>query len=217
MVSSHRLSRLRHRRAWRSRLGLGSSCVLFFSRHPGLARRVLLLMSSGDRDKARVHPSCGGMRGYAASLCRPALTSRSWSGGVTRLSSGLRRAALVAVVVLACGVFTFLRRRHPGDADSDLHCVGPRLQKTASAKKPTVCRAHVASGSSDGGADWSGFRGAVSRRRRSRSADQDRLVSGAAERDMASSDWRAVSFAVRGDSLYKQSSAVRTRSSPATH
>jgi outer membrane protein assembly factor BamB len=125
-----------------------------------------------------------------------------------RLSSGARRASMVAAILLGCGVFTLLRTGGiTGDADSDFHW---RWAKTPeerlltqggeeAAALPSAPAARVM------GADWPGFRG----------PGRDGLVPGVRiETDWSASPpvelWRRPvgpgwsSFAVRGDLLYTQ-------------
>ena len=187
---------------------------LFFSRAPWVERvgAILLMVVAVVATKRVVHPSiAGGMMGnmlpvYAIPAMSLALVA--WAVATRRLSNGLRRASLVAAVVLACGVFTFLRTGGiTGDADSDLHW---RWSKTpeerlldqasnepaASTSPPAVVMA---------GTDWPGFRG----------PERDGIVRGV----RIATDWSASppvelwrrpigpgwsSFAVRGDLLYTQ-------------
>jgi outer membrane protein assembly factor BamB len=84
-----------------------------------------------------------------------------WAVATRRLSNGLRRASLVAAVVLACGVFTLLRTGGiTGDADSDLHwrwTKTPEERLLARASDEPAAPATTPAAAT--GADWPGFRG----------------------------------------------------------
>ena len=187
---------------------------LFFSRAPWVERvgAIVLMVVVVVATKRVVHPSiAGGMMGmmlpvYAIPAMSLALVA--WAVATRRLSNGLRRASLVAAVVLACGVFTFLRTGGiTGDADSDLHW---RWSKTPeellldqASNEPAAPTSPPAVATA--GADWPGFRG----------PERDGIVRGV----RIATDWSASppvelwrrpigpgwsSFAVRGDLLYTQ-------------
>jgi outer membrane protein assembly factor BamB len=131
-----------------------------------------------------------------------------WAMASRRLSRGPRRASMVAIILLACGVFTILRTGGmTGDGDSDLHwrwTPTPEerllaLADTEPAAPPSTPTAAKT------GANWPGFRG----------PDRDGIVRGI----QIATDWsrsppvelwrRPIgpgwsSFAVGGDLLYTQ-------------
>jgi len=187
---------------------------LFFSRARWAERvgAIVLMVVAVVVTKRVVHPSiAGGMMGnmlpvYAIPALSLALVV--WAVATRRLSNGLRRASLVVAILLACGVFTFLRTGGiTGDADSDLHW---RWSKTPeerllaqAANEPAAPASPPAAATA--GADWPGFRG----------PERDGVARGV----RIATDWtqsppvelwrRPVgpgwsSFAVRGDHLYTQ-------------
>jgi outer membrane protein assembly factor BamB len=187
---------------------------LFFSRAPWVERvgAIVLMVVAVIATKRVVHPSiAGGMMGnmlpvYAIPALSLALVA--WAVATRRLSNGLRRASLVVVIVLACGVFTLLRTGGiTGDADSDLHwrwskTPEERLLAQASNEPDAPASSPAAA---TAGADWPGFRG----------PERDGVVRGARiATDWSQSPpvelWRRPigpgwsSFAVRGDRLYTQ-------------
>jgi len=198
-------------------IALGLAVVvwwLFFSRAPWAERvgAIVLMVVAVVVTKRVVHPSiAGGMMGnmlpvYAVPALSLALVA--WAVATRRLSSGLRRASLVAAVVLACGVFTLLRTGGmTGDADSDLHwrwtkTPEERLLAQAGDEPASLPPAPAAA---ETGADWPGFRG----------PGRDGVVRGV----RIATDWSASppvelwrrpvgpgwsSFAVRGNRLYTQ-------------
>ncbi|HEV7905476.1 MAG TPA: hypothetical protein VGO96_16665, partial [Pyrinomonadaceae bacterium] len=101
---------------------------LFFSRAAWAERvgALVLMVLAVVVTKRVVHPSIAGgmMRLMLPVYAVPPLSLALvvWAVATRRLSSGVRRAALVVAIVLACGVFTLLRTGGiTGDADSDLH------------------------------------------------------------------------------------------------
>jgi outer membrane protein assembly factor BamB len=101
---------------------------LFFSRAPWIERAgaIVLMIVALLATSRLVHKSiANGMMGmmlpiHAVSVLSLALVA--WAVATRRLSSGPRRASMVATILLACGVFTLLRTGGiTGDADSDLH------------------------------------------------------------------------------------------------
>ena len=101
---------------------------LFFSRAPWAERvgAIVLMVVVVVAAKRVVHQSiANGMMGmmlpvYAIPVLSLALVA--WAVATRRLSSELRRASMVATILLACGVFTLIRTGGiTGDADSDLH------------------------------------------------------------------------------------------------
>jgi hypothetical protein len=132
----------------------------------------------------------------------------AWAVASRRLSDGLRRATMVATILLACGVWAMLRTNGiTGDAASDFAW---RWAKTAEERllahpsdKPTATPPVPAAAKT--GADWPGFRG----------PHRDGIVPGVRiETDWSGSPpvelWRRAvgpgwsSFAVRGGLLYTQ-------------
>ena len=101
---------------------------MFFSRAPWSERLgAIALMIVGVVATSRlVHQSiANGMMGmmlpvYAVPVL--SLTLVSWAAASRRLSTGSRRASLVAAILLACGVFTLVRTGGiSGEGASDLH------------------------------------------------------------------------------------------------
>jgi outer membrane protein assembly factor BamB len=132
----------------------------------------------------------------------------AWAVASRRFSNGLRRASLVATILLACGAFTLLRTGGiTGYADSDWHW---RWSKTPEERllaqggdEPTALASTPAGVKT--GTDWPGFRG----------PERDGVVRGV----RIATDWSALppvelwrrpigpawsSFAVSGDLLYTQ-------------
>ncbi|MBC7932775.1 MAG: PQQ-like beta-propeller repeat protein [Rubrivivax sp.] len=204
-------------------IALGLAVVvwwLFFSRAPWAERvgAVVLMVVAVVATKRVVHPSiAGGMMGnmlpvYAIPALSLALVV--WAVATRRLSSGLRRASLVAAVVLACGVFTLLRTGGiTGDADSDLHwrwsqTPEDRLLSQAGNDPAPLSSSPalpVAPEAAKTEADWPGFRG----------AERDGITRGIRlKTDWSASPpvelWRRPvgpgwsSFAVRGGRFYTQ-------------
>ncbi len=101
---------------------------LFFSRAPWSERigAIVLMVVAVFATKPIVHQSIAnagmGMMMFIYSIPVLSLALMGWAVAARRLSSGPRRASLVAAIVLACGVFTLLRTGGiTGDARSDLH------------------------------------------------------------------------------------------------
>jgi outer membrane protein assembly factor BamB len=191
---------------------------LFFSRAPWLERLAALVLFVGTLilTKRIVHPSiAGGAMGYLLFviaipvLC---LALVAWAVASRRLSAGLRRATMVATVVLACGVFTLIRTGgFTAEFDSDFHLrwtKTPEEQLVAQGgdeAAPTSFTATSSAPASSAAADWPGFRG----------PERDGIVRGV----RIKTDWSAVppvemwrrpvgpgwsSFAVRDGRLYTQ-------------
>src|SRR5437667_234032 len=187
---------------------------LFFSRAPWVERvsAIVLMIAAAFATSRIIHkPIAGGMMGmmfpiYAIPILSLALVV--WAVASRRLSSGPRRASMVATILVACGVFTLLRTGGiTGDADSDLHW---RWTKTPEERllaqtgdEPAALPSAPAANNKD--ADWPGFRGpernAVVRRVRIRT---DWAASSPVEmwRRPIGPGWS--SFAVRGGLLYTQ-------------
>jgi outer membrane protein assembly factor BamB len=187
---------------------------LFFSRAPWVERvgAVVLMVVAVIATKRVVHPSiAGGMMGmmlpvYAIPALSLALVA--WAVATRRLSGGLRRASLVAAVVLACGVFTLLRTGGiTGEADSDFAWRWSQTpeERLLSQAGSSPAAPQSAPAAAETGADWPGFRG----------PERDGAVRGV----RIATDWsksppvelwrRPVgpgwsSFAVRGGRLYTQ-------------
>ncbi len=144
---------------------------LFFSRAPWAERvgAIVLMIIAVIVTKRVVHPSiANGMMGmmlpvYSIPVLCLALVG--WAVVTRRLSTGLRRASLVAAVLLGCTVFTIIRTGGmTGEAGSDLHW---RWTKTPeerllaqSQDEPTALAAvPAAQSSAETATDWPGFRG----------------------------------------------------------
>jgi outer membrane protein assembly factor BamB len=198
-------------------LGGGLAVVLwwlFFSRAPWPERvGALVLMPVALFATSRlVHASIAngamGMMLYLYAIPVLGLALVCWAVASRRLTTGPRRASMVATILLACGVFTLVRTGGmSGEGDSDLHwrwtpTPEERLlaladnEPAAAPSTPTAAKTV---------AQWPGFRG----------PDRDGSVRGV----QIATDWsrsppvelwrRAVgpgwsSFAVGGDLLYTQ-------------
>jgi outer membrane protein assembly factor BamB len=187
---------------------------LFFSRAPWTERMgaIALMIVALFATSRLVHKSiANGMMGmmlpvYAIPVLSLALVA--WAVASRRLSSGPRRASMVAAILLTCGVFTLLRTGGiTGDADSDLHWRWTRTPEerllAQAGDEPVALPSAPAATNKD--SDWPGFRG----------PKRDGVVRGVRIRtDWAASPplelWRRPigpgwsSFAVRGDLLYTQ-------------
>jgi hypothetical protein len=187
---------------------------LFFSRAPWLERvgAVILMPVALFATSQIVHKSiANGAMGmllpvYAIPVLSLALVG--WAVASRRLSSGPRRASMVATILLACGVFTLLRTGGmSGDGDSDFHwrwTPTPEERLLALADdEPAALPSTPTTAKTD--ANWPGFRG----------PDRDGIVRGV----QIATDWsrsppvelwrRPIgpgwsSFAVRGDLFYTQ-------------
>jgi outer membrane protein assembly factor BamB len=101
---------------------------LFFSRAPWSERlgAIILMIVALLATSRLAHESIAGagmgMLLYILAVPVQGVALVVWAVASRRLSSGLRRASLVATILLACGVFTLLRTGGiTGDADSDFH------------------------------------------------------------------------------------------------
>lgn len=101
---------------------------LFFSRAPWAERvGAIVLMVVGLFATSRiVHESIAtgmmGMMLFVLALPVLGLALVGWAAASRRLSTGSRRAAMVATLLLACGVFALLHTGGiSGDGESDLH------------------------------------------------------------------------------------------------
>ena len=179
---------------------------LFFSRAPWSERvgAIVLMVVALFATSRIVHESiANGVMGmmfpmFAIPVLSLALVC--WAVASRRLSSGPRRALLVATILLACGVFTLLRTGGmSGDGHSDLHwrwtqTPEERLLALADNEPAALPSAVTASEERRRLARLSRTR---SRRHRSRRTDRDRLVSVAAGRAVAPAD-RTGLVVVRG-------------------
>ena len=190
---------------------------MFSSRAPWVERvgAFVLMIVAPILTKFIVHKSIagGGMGMLLFILVVPVLCLALvvWAVASRRLSAGPRRAALVAVVLLACGMFTLIRTGGiTADFHSDFHwrwtkTPEEKLLAQADVEPSSAPALTVASPASQSGADWPGFRG----------SKRDSIVRGVQiKTDWAASPpveiWRRPigpgwsSFAVRGDLFYTQ-------------
>jgi outer membrane protein assembly factor BamB len=133
---------------------------VFFSRAPWLERvgAVALMVVSVVAVKRVVHPSiAGGMMGMLLPIYSIPFLSLALVAAIAvtrRLSSGPRRAALAAAILLACVVFTLLRAGGmSGDGTWDIHCrwtpTPEELLLTQSADEPPPPLAQAAAATPD--------------------------------------------------------------------
>ena len=190
---------------------------MFFSRAPWAERvgAFVLMIVAPILTKFIVHKSIagGGMGMLLFILVVPVLCLALvvWAVASRRLSAGPRRAALVAVVLLACGMFTLIRTGGiTADFHSDFHwrwtkTPEEKLLAQAEVESSSAPALTVASPASQSGADWPGFRG----------SKRDSIVRGVQiKTDWAASPpveiWRRPigpgwsSFAVRSGRLFTQ-------------
>ncbi|MBN1997929.1 PQQ-binding-like beta-propeller repeat protein [candidate division KSB1 bacterium] len=186
----------------------------FFSRAPRIERwgAVVLIIVGLIVTSRTVHASIGtGMQGlmpfvYAVPvLC---LAFVVWALATRRLTDKIRRATMIAVVLLACGVWTLFRSRGiTGEADADFTwrwaVTHEEQLLTQTGDEPMLLPPVPAA--ADSGADWPGFRG----------PNRDGIIRGVRiETDWSTSPpvelWRrpvgpgCSSFAVRGTLIYTQ-------------
>ena len=187
---------------------------LFFSRAPWSERlgALVLMIVALFATSRLVHPSiAGGMMGlmlpiFAIPVLSLALVA--WAAASRRLAAVPRRLALVAAILLACGLFLILRTDGiTGDGASQFAwrwspTAEERLVAEAGDQPSAPAPAAV---TAEAGVDWPGFRG----------RHRDGVVAGARlNTDWAASPpvrlWRRPigpgwsSFAVRGDLFYTQ-------------
>jgi outer membrane protein assembly factor BamB len=198
-------------------LGGGLAVILwwlFFSRAPWLERvgAIVLMPVALYATWHIVHPSIanGAMGMLLPIYAIPVLCLALVGGAVAsrRLSSGPRRASLVAAILLACGVFTLLRTGGmTGDGNADFHwrwTPTPEERLLALADDEPAAPASAPT-TANTGANWPGFRG----------PDRDGIVRGVRiatdwSRSPPDELWRRPigpgwsSFAVAGDLLYTQ-------------
>jgi outer membrane protein assembly factor BamB len=201
--------------AWSAQGGLiGAAAVLgwwaFFSRAPWRERVgavVAMVAGLGLAWQAR-HESMGlfWMLTYAVPVLCLALVV--WAAAARGLADGPRRAAMVATIGLACGVWTLLR----AEGISGDHVASFEWRWTKSPEEKVLSQAGAepmaapqAASAANAGADWPGFRG----------AGRDSVVRGVRMATGWSTSppmelWRRPvgpgwsSFAVRGSLLYTQ-------------
>src|SRR6266576_2930718 len=141
---------------------------LFLSRAPWTERAgaIVLMIVALSTTSRLVHKSiANGMMGmmfpiFAIPVLSIALVA--WAVASRRLSSGPRRASMVATILLACGVFTLLRTGGiTGDADSDLHWRWTRTPEerllAQTGDEPVALPSPPAATNKN--MDWPGFRG----------------------------------------------------------
>ncbi len=197
----------------------------FFSRAPRSERwgAVVLMIVVPVATPRFIHESIAtGMMGmmfvvYATPVLSLAFVV--WAVAGRHLCDGLRRATMVATILLACGVWTLVRTGgFGGDLDHDFAwrwAETPEERLLARAgDEPTVLPSAPAA--METGADWPAFRG----------RDRNGIIPGVRiETDWSSSPpvelWRRPigpgwsSFAVRGDLLYTQEQRGDDEASPA--
>jgi len=186
----------------------------FFSRAPRFERwgAVVLTIVAMSATRRILHASIAtgmmGMMFFIYAIPVLSLAFVVWAVASRRLSDGLRRATMVATILLACGVWALLRTNGiSGDAAADFawrwsETAEERLLAHANDKRTAMPPAPAAAKMA---ADWPGFRG----------PHRDSVIPGVRiETDW--SRWRPVelwrrpigpgwsSFAVRGDLLYTQ-------------
>ena len=152
---------------------------LFFSRAPWVERvgAIVLMVVAVIATKRIVHQSIAnammGMMLPIYSIPVLSLALVAWAVATRRLSSGLRRVAMVASILLACGVFMFIRTGGiTGNAKSDLHWrwtqtpeerllaqAGDEPITPASASAARDTPEKRAPGESEIDSGWPGFRG----------------------------------------------------------
>jgi outer membrane protein assembly factor BamB len=195
---------------------------LFFSRAPWAERvgAIVLMVVAVVATKRVVHQSMAnagmGMLLFIYTIPVLSLALVASAAASRRLSSGLRRASMVASILLACGVFTLLRTGGiTGDAHSDLHWRWTRTPEerllAQAGDEPTTPPGNppTAGSPTNEGAEtdfgWPGFRGpkrdGVIRGVRIET-DWSRQPPVAMWRRSIGPGWS--SFAVRGDLLYTQ-------------
>ena len=186
----------------------------FFSRAPRSERwgAVVLMIVALAATPRILHQSMAtgamGMTFPIYSIPVLSLAFVVWAVASRHLADGPRRAAMVATILLACGVWTLVRTGGiTGDFDSDFawrwaETPEERLLAQAGDEPPALPPAPA---TAETGAGWPGFRG----------SDRDSIISGLRiETDWSASPpvelWRRPigpgwsSFAVRGELLYTQ-------------
>jgi outer membrane protein assembly factor BamB len=186
----------------------------FFSRAPQLERwgafvvMIVALLATSRILHKSVATGMMGMMFYIYAIPVVLLAFVAWAVVSRRLAVGPRRAAMVATILLACGVWTLVRTDGiTGGGASQFAwrwSATPEEQLVAKAGDEPTGAAMVPVAAATG-AEWPGFRG----------ANRDGIVSGV----RIKTDWKALppvelwrqpigpgwsSFAVRGDLLYTQ-------------
>ena len=140
----------------------------FFSRAPWFERwgAVLLIILALAATPRLLHPSIAtGMMGMTFLIYAVPVLSLAfvvWAVATERLSDGLRRATMVAAILLACGVWTLLRTNGmSGYAASDFawrwtKTAEERLLAHTNGERAAIPPAPAATAAA---ADWPGFRG----------------------------------------------------------
>jgi outer membrane protein assembly factor BamB len=184
----------------------------FFSRAPRSERcgAVILMIVAMGATSRIVHQSIAtGMMGMMLLIYAVPVLSLAfvvWAVASRRLSDGLRRATMVATILLACGVWALLRTNGISGTGAELAwrwAKTPEQRLLARADEPAALPAAPAV--VETGADWPGFRG----------PHRDGVIPGVRiETDWSKSPpvelWRRPigpgwsSFAVRGGLLYTQ-------------
>jgi outer membrane protein assembly factor BamB len=141
---------------------------LLFSRAPWLERigAPLLIVGALILTKRVVHPSiAGGAMGnllYVLAIPVFGLALVAWAGVTRRFTTGARRVALLATILLGCSVFLFIRTGGlTAEFDNDFHwrwSKTPEQRLLAQASEETAASANApAPTTAESG--WSGFRG----------------------------------------------------------
>ena len=197
---------------------LGGLAILvwwaFFSRAPRTERwgAVVLMIVALVATRPLLHKSIAmagmGILFFTYAIPVLSLAFVVWAVASRRFSDGLRRAAMVATILLACGIWTLVRTGGiNNDGDSDFAWRWTRTPEerllAQAGDEPTALLSPPAA--AETGADWPGFRG----------PDRDGIIRGVRiKTDWSASPpkelWRRPigpgwsSFAVRGDLLYTQ-------------
>ena len=144
---------------------------LFLSRAPWLERvsALLLIVLALIGTKRIVHASiAGGSMGYLLYVIAIPVLSLAlvvWAVASRRLPAAPRRAAMVASILLACGVFTLIRT---GGLNSEFHndfhwrwtkTPEERLLAQGGDEPTTLSAASTVPPAANTAADWPGFRG----------------------------------------------------------
>jgi outer membrane protein assembly factor BamB len=146
---------------------------VFFSRAPWLERvgAIVLMVVALIATKRVVHASIAGggmgMLLYIIALPVLSLALVAWAIGTRRFAAGPRRLALLATVVVACGVFTLLRTGGlTAEFDNDFHwrwskTPEERLLVQQSNEEPVTSAPAPTTAATSANAEsgWPGFRG----------------------------------------------------------
>jgi outer membrane protein assembly factor BamB len=183
---------------------------VFFSRAPRLERwgAVVLMVVALAATWSLNHESMGPLWLVAYAIPVLSLAFVAWALATRRLADGPRRAAMVATILVACGLWTLVRTGGiTGDMDSDFAWRWAETPEdwllARAADEPAAFPSLPAAG--EAGPDWPGFRG----------PNRDSIIPGV----RIETDWSQLppvelwrrpigpgwsSFAVRGDLLYTQ-------------